>query len=196
MKKKNSNFLFKLSVITLSVLCLTSCSEEEQLIGKWIGIFVGVVAAMLILNMILEYLAIKLAYIYWPACLIASIIIFYSEMRGGLAGDLKGMILAHFILLYFLIPNCDDNVEHYVKIQYEYDFTWNEWNETSRKSFTEETPGFVVKLVCIGLVGFAAIGIPLIFNNYHLFWIGFGIEGLWSLYFSYCGIKRLIKYHS
>ena len=94
MKKKNSNFLFKLSVITLSVLCLTSCSEEEQLIGKWIGIFVGVVAAMLILNMILEYLAIKLAYIYWPACLIASIIIFYSEMRGGLAGDLKGMPLS------------------------------------------------------------------------------------------------------
>ena len=194
MMKKNAFSLLKFSVFCFSLFFLTACSEGEKEIGKWIGIFVGVIAGMIILNMILEYLAIKYAYIYWPACLIASAIIFWLTWTGSLS-EIVDLILAHAILLYFLIPNCDDNVEHYTQISYEYDFSYSEWRETSRKSVTETTPGFVLKLVLIGIVGFVAIGVPLIFQNVYLLFIGFGIEGLWALYFSFLGIKRFVKYH-
>ena len=196
MKAMSAIFAF-----TLGTLLLTSCKSASDM-NAWDAILIIIVfvIAMVILNRILEFLAVKFAYIYWPLCLAASIFLFFlCKNTGGLESAVNnGIVFPHIILLYLLIPNMNDSVKHYTEITYEYDYTWNEYRESDRKSVTEETPGFLIKLGVIIVLILVLFYVPKwVTGSYPSWWIylSFGLEGLWSLYFSSLGIYRVIKYH-
>ena len=122
------------AVIAL-VFSLSACSFGHidsntplwQVILTAVLIFGAIVAVMEIANIFLEFLAIKYAYIYWPICLVLTIVIFFTEIYGGDFGSDFGFLYAHAILLYLLLPKMDDSVQMYSKITYQYDLVFEEW---------------------------------------------------------------------
>lgn len=190
-----------IATLVSSILCLSACNvNSDTPLWKIILIFVGIIAAMIVANTFLEFLAIKFAYIYWPFCLILTLVFFFTELKGGNFGSEMGIFYAHAILLYLLIPNMDDSVHMYTEITYQYDLTFEDWRETDRKTIKEETPGFIIKLAVIAILLVAFFLLPgWIFNDARqyamMLYLPLGIEGLISLIFSIMGIARLIKYH-
>ncbi|MGN0803958.1 MAG: hypothetical protein ACI4MS_01060 [Candidatus Coproplasma sp.] len=201
MKKKIRNVLC-VATLAVSMLCISACTiNSDTPIWKIILIFCGIVAGMVALNSVLEFLAIKFAYIYWPICLGLTLFFFFMELKGNNFGSDLGIFYVHSVLLYLLIPNIDDSVKMYSKITYEYDLVFSEWRETDRKTIKEETPGFLIKLVVIAVLLVVFFLVPFwIFKDtdkqvYWMLFLPLGLEGLISLICSIMGIVRLIKYH-
>ena len=192
----------------LFLLC--SCGElnSESSLGDVIWTIVGwivlIAAIDTILDMIINYFAIRFPYVYFPICLIFSIILFSKATHGEFAmfGSDIGLFIGHAILLFMMIPRPDDFTEHYTRITYEYDTTFGDFFESSRKDIKHTISGAGVKLVIVGILLFVLFGIPVFIDaiprNVAALWIGFGpliVEAGFSGIYSLIGIHRLIKYH-
>ena len=93
------------------------------------------------------------------------------------------------------------SIHMYQEISYQYDLVLSDWIETDRKTFKEETPGFLIKLGVIVLIILSATIFPswLIkdetIQSYIFLFLPFAIEALISFICSILGVVRLIRYH-
>ena len=199
--KERMQKALSISSLFFATMCLTSCEINSDT-PPWqiILIIIGVLCAMLIANYILEYIAIRFAYIFWPACLAYTLILFFMTMNGKITDPFVYSI-HHLCLLYLIFPNFDDSIHMYQEISYQYDLVLSDWIETDRKTIKEETPGFLIKLGVIVLIILSATLFPSWFikdetiQSYIFLFLPFAIEVLISFICSILGVVRLIRYH-
>lgn len=145
----------KLYLLFLPLLILlSSCGNLNENSSLWDVIWsilgwialIGVIEA--IFNLIFNFFAIRFPYIYFPLCLIFALILFFKFSKGDtfMFGSGFGIYIGHAILLFLMIPRFEDFVQHYTRITYEYDITFGEFYETSRKDIKQITSGICLKL--------------------------------------------------
>lgn len=110
-----------------------------------------------------------------------------------------GIYIGHAILLFLMIPRFEDFVQHYTRITYEYDITFGEFYETSRKDIKQITSGICLKLgtILVLLLVFFALPALAFDDSLGASWALYCpliVEGVYSGLFSLIGIYRLIKY--
>lgn len=193
------------------LILLTSCGNLDEnsslsdviwtIIG-WIAL-VGVIEA--VFDLIFTFGAIKFPYIYFPLCLVFALILFFKISKNDFAmfGSEFGIYIGHAILLFLMIPRFEDFVQHYTRITYEYDITFGEFRETSRKEMKQTVSGICLKLGTIAVLLLVFFVLPVfIFEKddaSYESWILYCpliVEGAYSGIFSLIGIHRLIKYHA
>ncbi len=201
--KNKKIFLF----IVPFLLLLSSCSklDSDSSLGKVIGtivLWILLIALIdTILDMIINFLALRLPYIYFPICLAFSLVLFFNP-TARLFGRDWGFMIGHAILLFLMIPRPDDFIKHYTRITYQYDITLGDFFETSRKDIKHTVSGACVKLAIVGILLCIFYLVPFLFfdKNEEMYgkWLVFApliVEAGFSGIYSLLGIYRLIRYH-
>lgn len=203
MMKNKKIFLFLMPLL----LFLSSCKKLNSESSLWevgltlLGWILLIAAIDTIVDMIVNFLAIKFPYIYFPIILAFALLLYFKPFP-HLFGFEWGFILGHAILLFMMIPRPDDFVEHYTRITYQYDITIGEFFESSRKDIKHTISGACVKLAIVGILLCIFYLIPYLFfsksNETYTYWMLLApliVEAGFSGIYSILGIYRLIKYH-
>lgn len=209
MRKFMKNIKLYLIFIPLLFL-LSSCGKLNEnstlseviwtLVG-WIAL-IGVIEA--IFDLIFSFFGIRFPYVYFPLCLAFALVLFFKASKGNttMFGVEYGIYIGHAILLFLMIPRFEDFVQHYVRITYEYDITFGEFRETSRKEFKKTISGICLKLGIIIVILLVFFVLPVFISDANdslaASWILYCpliVECAYSGIFSLIGIYRLIKYH-
>ena len=164
-----------------------------------IGIVVGVILIVVLLNKFLHMLSLRLGWIYWPITCAFAVLFFFMAKEGSSISMFHGkdyenftaqwgVFFMHFIHAYFLIPMMDGESSVYFTYTSEY----TEWNNTI--TVTEHandwyTPGWWRKLVAQAIIGFAAFCVVWLLG-FDFLWIILVVELIFSGYLSLMAILR------
>ena len=188
---KKNNIPLYIAEFLFALITLTACSLDDKPVLKWIIIIAVSIILFILTNMILGWLSIRFCYIYWPLCLIASLII-YFVFTNTVGDDSAPHLQAHIALQMFLLPKLDASIVNYSEVTYSFDSTFGEWRSSGERTWAETTPGFILKAVMIAILalGFSAIHC---FAGRKWDWISLVIEGGWSLMFTVISLSSFIK---
>ena len=166
-----------------------------------IGIVVGFIVLVVILNKLLHIMSIKLGWIYWPlTCLFAvllffmakpgSAICFFSEKDYEGFEACWGVFFLHFIHTYFLIPMMDGETSVY--FTYTAETHWDNSITVTEHENEWYTPGWWRKIVAQAVISFIFFCIVWLLG-FKFLWLILVIELLYSGYLSAIAILRKFK---
>ena len=189
------------------LLLLCSCGDLNENSSLWevIGtlfLWIFIIAAIdTILDMMINFFALRFPYIYFPICLVFSLLLFFNPTV-HLFNLNWGFMIGHAILLFLMIPRPDDFLEHYTRITYQYDLTLGDFFESERKDIKHTISGACVKLAIVAILLCVFYLIPFFFFDKNdvmyqnwLLYAPLIVEAGFSGIYSLLGIYRLIRYH-